>query len=53
VSTPLRWEELVPELDPVVFTMDTVLDRVAQHGDLFAGVLGGKQSLGAGLRRLR
>lgn len=53
VSTPLRWDEVVPELDPTTFTMDAVLDRVARDGDLFAGVLGGKQSLAAALRALR
>src|SRR6185312_10436213 len=47
VSTPLRWDEVVPALDPAAFTMDTVLDRVARDGDLFAGVLGGRQSLSA------
>ncbi len=45
VSTPLRWEEVNDRLDPAVFTMDVVLDRVAKHGDLFAGVLEGRQSL--------
>ena len=53
VSTPLRWEEVVPGLDPAAFTMDAVLDRVARHGDLFAGVLEGKQSLTKALRALR
>ncbi len=53
VSTPLRWEEVKPGLDLASFTMDAVLDRVAREGDLFAGVLGGKQSLGAALRALR
>ena len=53
VSTPLRWEEVVPGLDPTAFTMDTVLDRVARHGDLFAGALAGKQSLKTALRALR
>ncbi|HJS48929.1 MAG TPA: DNA ligase D [Gaiellaceae bacterium] len=53
VSTPLRWEEVVPGLDPSVFTMDAVLDRVARDGDLFVGVLGGKQSLAKALRALR
>jgi hypothetical protein len=33
--------------------MDTVLDRVARHGDLFAGALAGKQSLKAALKSLR
>jgi len=53
VSTPLRWEEVVPGLDPAAFTMDAVLDRVARDGDLFAGVLQGKQSLKKALRALR
>ena len=53
VSTPLRWGEVVAGLDPASFTMDVVLDRVARHGDLYAGVLRGKQSLKAALESLR
>ena len=53
VSTPLRWDEVTDELDPLHFTMDVVLDRVERHGDLFAPVLGGGQSLGAALAALR
>jgi bifunctional non-homologous end joining protein LigD len=53
VSTPLRWEEVNESLDPSAFTMEAVLDRVAREGDLFAGVLTTKQSLGDALRRLR
>jgi bifunctional non-homologous end joining protein LigD len=53
VSTPLRWDEVVAGLDPSAFTMEAVLDRVARHGDLFTGALGGKQSLKAGLKSLR
>jgi bifunctional non-homologous end joining protein LigD len=53
VSTPLRWEEVVPGLDFTAFTMEAVLDRVARDGDLFAGVLAGKQSLTKALRALR
>jgi bifunctional non-homologous end joining protein LigD len=53
VSTPLRWDEVVPGLDLAAFTMDAVLDRVARDGDLFAPVLEGKQSLTKALRALR
>jgi bifunctional non-homologous end joining protein LigD len=53
VSTPLRWDEVVEGLDPAAFTMEAVLDRVARDGDLFAGVLGGKQSLARALKALR
>jgi bifunctional non-homologous end joining protein LigD len=53
VSAPLRWEELEPGLELASFTMGTVLDRVARDGDLFAGVLEGRQSLTKALRSLR
>jgi bifunctional non-homologous end joining protein LigD len=52
VSAPLEWKEVNAELDPRAFTMGVVLKRVAKHGDLFAGVLEGKQSLAAALGRL-
>jgi bifunctional non-homologous end joining protein LigD len=53
VSTPLRWEELTPDLDFRAFTMQAVLDRVSRQGDLFEPVLHGKQALGPPLRSLR
>ena len=53
VSTPLRWDEVNESLDPAAFTMETVLERVAREGDLFAGVLTTKQSLSAALKSLR
>jgi len=52
VSTPLRWDELTPDLHPKRFTMAAVLRRVEEHGDLFEPVLRGGQPLGAVLRRL-
>jgi bifunctional non-homologous end joining protein LigD len=53
VSTPLRWEEVGESLDPAAFTMDAVRRRVAEHGDLYEGVLKTRQSLAAALRGLR
>jgi bifunctional non-homologous end joining protein LigD len=53
VSTPLRWEEVDESLDPATFTMDVVRQRVAEHGDLYEGVLKTRQSLGAALRALQ
>jgi bifunctional non-homologous end joining protein LigD len=53
VSTPLRWEEVTDDLDPRAFTMDVVLGRVHEHGDLFAGVLNTKQRLTEALNALR
>ena len=53
VSTPLRWYEVNEKLDPREFTMDVVLRRVEEHGDLFAPVLHGKQSLSAALKAVR
>jgi bifunctional non-homologous end joining protein LigD len=52
VSTPLRWDEVVESLDPVSFTMEVALARVAEHGDLFAPVLTTRQTLGAALKSL-
>jgi bifunctional non-homologous end joining protein LigD len=50
VSTPLRWEEVEAvtdsrDPDDLVFTSADVLERVAEHGDLFAGVTELRQSL--------
>jgi len=53
VSTPLRWDEVREGLDPRAFGMDVVLGRIEQHGDLFAGVLTERQSLGGALAAIR
>ena len=53
VSTPLRWEEVNEDLDPLAFTMDVVRDRIAKHGDLFEGVLTTRQRLDRALNALR
>jgi bifunctional non-homologous end joining protein LigD len=54
VSTPLRWEEVEAVLDSrdpgdLEFTADEVLERVAEHGDLFAPVEELEQRLPDGL----
>jgi bifunctional non-homologous end joining protein LigD len=50
VSTPLRWEEVEAvtdsrDPDDLVFTAPEVVERVAEHGDLFAGVVELRQTL--------
>jgi bifunctional non-homologous end joining protein LigD len=50
VSTPLSWDEVDESLDPAAFTMEVVLARVGEHGDLFEGVLTTRQRLNDALR---
>ncbi|HEX7082581.1 MAG TPA: DNA ligase D [Gaiellaceae bacterium] len=52
VSTPLAWDEVVPELNPAIYTMPVVLDRVSRLGDLHAELLTTRQSLSKALARL-
>jgi bifunctional non-homologous end joining protein LigD len=52
VSTPLHWEELTPDVRPRDFTMAVVLERIEQHGDLFAPVLEDPRPLAPAARRL-
>ena len=51
VSTPLLWDE-IGEVEPSAFTIATVWDRIARHGDLFAPALRGGQTLDAAERSL-
>jgi bifunctional non-homologous end joining protein LigD len=53
VSTPLRWEEVADDLDRRTFTMEVVLDRIRDLGDLFAPVLAGGQTLDEPMRKLQ
>jgi bifunctional non-homologous end joining protein LigD len=53
VSTPLRWDEVNEKLNPSIYTMEVVLRRVEQHGDLFEGVHTTKQRLNDALKSLR
>jgi bifunctional non-homologous end joining protein LigD len=39
VSTPLTWDEVSFSLDPAVFSMFTVPERVREHGDPMASLL--------------
>ena len=39
VSTPLKWSEVVPGLDPAQFNLRTLPGRLAEVGDLFAAAL--------------
>jgi DNA primase len=50
-SAPLRWEE-VPGVDPAVFTLRTMRDRVEEVGDLTAGMWKRKISLVSRFDRL-
>ena len=52
VSTPLRWEELTPDVRPRDFTMAAALERVERHGDLFAPVLDDPRPLAAAAKKL-
>jgi bifunctional non-homologous end joining protein LigD len=52
VSTPLEWSEVNAKLNPTIYSMDVVLERVRLKGDLFAGVLTTKQSLAQALKKL-
>src|SRR5213078_3327160 len=53
VSTPLRWDELTPQVRPTDFTMASVLQRMDERGDLFAVVLEDPRPLGLTHARAR
>src|SRR5215211_3843840 len=52
VSTPLRWDELTPDVRPRDFTMAVALERVREQGDLFAPVLEDARPLAPAQRAL-
>jgi bifunctional non-homologous end joining protein LigD len=39
VSTPLRWDEVSPKLDPAKFTIETIFKRLDKLGDIWQPVL--------------
>jgi bifunctional non-homologous end joining protein LigD len=47
VSTPLRWDELVEDLDPRDFTIETAPARFAEVGDIWSAALKKPNSLKA------
>jgi bifunctional non-homologous end joining protein LigD len=52
VSTPLTWDEVDGKLNPSIYTMPVVLERVRQLGDVYAPVLTTRQSLSRALKAL-
>jgi len=52
VSTPLKWSELTPRLDPAQHHIGNALSRVRKTKDLWAGVLGPAADLERALRQL-
>ena len=52
VSTPLHWEEVTEKLDPSVWTMKRVPDRLKAEGDPMAPLLGDTPDLEASIERL-
>ena len=50
VSVPVTWEELEAGFDPLQWTIETVFDRLARTGDLWAGLLDAAQELDLGGR---
>jgi bifunctional non-homologous end joining protein LigD len=52
VSTPIRWSEVGPSLDPRAFNLRSIRARLDAHGDLFAGVLRGGPDIRPLLARL-
>jgi bifunctional non-homologous end joining protein LigD len=47
VSTPLEWNELTPKLDPRAFTIETVGERFARVGDLWAEAMSERNTAAA------
>jgi bifunctional non-homologous end joining protein LigD len=46
VSAPLKWEELQQQIDPLAFTIGTLLKRVERVGDLWVNIWKNRQDIG-------
>jgi bifunctional non-homologous end joining protein LigD len=53
VSAPLSWEEVERCVRPTEFTIQTMIERISEVGDLFRPVLTGKQGLRSALEKLQ
>jgi bifunctional non-homologous end joining protein LigD len=53
VSTPLHWEELTPTVRPRDFGMKEALQRIEEHGDLYAPVLEDPRPLAPAAKKLK
>ncbi len=52
VSTPLRWDEVTPELDASAFTIRTVPGRVAKDGDPMRSMLEQAPNVASAIQKL-
>ena len=52
VSTPIHWEELTPTVRPRDFGMKEALQRIEEHGDLYAPVLEDPRPLAPAAKKL-
>jgi bifunctional non-homologous end joining protein LigD len=52
VSTPLMWDELADGIKISDYTIETVLERLSQYGDLFRPMTDAKQNLKDAYRRI-
>jgi bifunctional non-homologous end joining protein LigD len=53
VSAPLYWEEVNEELDPRIFNIETMPQRIYDHGDLFRHILDKNINLSKSLNKLQ
>jgi bifunctional non-homologous end joining protein LigD len=52
VSTPLRWDEVSPSLDPSALTIRSVVERVSAIGDLLGPMLSARPDVASAVGKL-